>query len=138
MDSISIANGVKTSGRLAFEQGFSSIDQRVSFVIVEVVVIVPAALWGLREVGGRHSHLFSAETAFEQHRLNKRARDWRLACQSLVESSFLLLSRHQVRLLDREALLAAATRADLPVGPTSWPVSAQPLPDNAATPDDED
>ena len=64
----------------------------------------------------------SARTAVEDAKLRRRPQDWRLACQSLVERSVLIVTRPQVRLPDAEARLAAARQAPLPDGPTAWPV----------------
>ena len=88
-------------------------------------------------VGSHGSQALSPETAVEQARLKKRPDHWRLPCQSLVESSLMVLSRPQVGLADLEARVAAASSSELPLGPTSWPVSAETCSDAAATPDDE-
>ncbi len=84
----------------------------------------------------------SARTPVEDVKLKRRPQDWRLACQSLVERSVLILTRPQMRLPDAEARLAAARQAPLPAGPTAWPASSVPEVetdevDEAATADEE-
>ena len=83
----------------------------------------------------------SARTAVEDAKLRRRPQDWRLACQSLVERSVLIVTRPQVRLPDAESRLAAARQAPLPEGPTAWPAPPdQPEDDDqeAATSGEED
>ena len=63
----------------------------------------------------------SARTAVEEIKLRRRPQDWRLACQALVETSVMVLTRPQVRLADAENRLNAARQAPLPAGPTAWP-----------------
>jgi len=71
----------------------------------------------------------SPRTAVEDQKLRRRSQGWRLACQALVNQSLLVITRPQVGLADREALLAAAQTEPLPLGPTSWPVvETQPEP----------
>jgi ferredoxin len=69
----------------------------------------------------------SPHTAVEERKLRRRPKDWRLACQVLVERSVLVLTRPQVGLADRDALLAAARERPLPEGPMAWPAPDQPL-----------
>ena len=88
------------------------------------------------------SEALSARTPVEDVKLKRRPQDWRLACQSLVERSVLILTRPQMRLPDAEARLAAARQAPLPAGPTAWPASLVPEVetdevDEAATADEE-
>ena len=71
------------------------------------------------EVGSAQA--LSPRTAVEDQKLKRRSQHWRLACQALVNQSCLVITRPQVGLSDREALLAAAQEAPLPLGPTSWP-----------------
>jgi ferredoxin len=83
----------------------------------------------------------SARTAVEDAKLRRRPQDWRLACQSLVERSVLIVTRPQVRLPDAESRLAAARQAPLPEGPTAWPAPPDQLEDDeqeAATSGEED
>jgi len=71
----------------------------------------------------------SPRTAVEDQKLKRRSQSWRLSCQALVNQSLLVITRPQVGLGDREALLAAAQAQPLPLGPTSWPVVAADEPD---------
>lgn len=68
----------------------------------------------------------SGRTAVEDQKLRKRPQDWRLACQTLVMKSVMVLTRPQVGLADGAARLEAARQAPLADGPTEWPVAAEP------------
>ena len=70
----------------------------------------------------------SARTAVEERKLRGRPQSWRLACQSLVEHSLLVVTRPQVGLQDRERVIDEALSKPLPVGPTAWPEVAEPEP----------
>jgi ferredoxin len=63
----------------------------------------------------------SPRTAVEERKLRGRPQTWRLACQSLVEQSLVVLTRPQLGLADRQAALGRALAAPLPAGPTAWP-----------------
>ncbi len=63
----------------------------------------------------------SPRTAVEERKLRGRPPSWRLACQSLVEQSLLVVTRPQVGLQDRESLVEGALSRPLPPGPTAWP-----------------
>ena len=79
----------------------------------------------------------------EDIKLRRRPGEWRLACQALVETSVMVLTRPQVRLPDADNRLKAARQAPLPAGPLAWPAppdaeesaDAESAP---ATADDED
>lgn len=73
----------------------------------------------------------SARTPVEEQKLRRRSQNWRLACQALVNESLLVITRPQVGLADRDAMVAAASADPLPMGPTAWPASE-------AEPDEED
>lgn len=75
----------------------------------------------------------SPRTAVEDQKLKRRSQSWRLACQALVNQSLRVITRPQVGLADREALLSAAMAEPLPLGPTSWPT---PEPDVAEDADE--
>jgi len=60
-------------------------------------------------------------TAVEEQKLRRRPSSWRLACQALVQGSLVVLTRPQVGLQDREAILARALETPLPPGPLAWP-----------------
>ena len=71
------------------------------------------------EAGGS---ALSPRTSVEDVKLKRRPEQWRLACQSLVQQSVVVLTKPQTGLSDRDGKIAAAKAATLPVGPTSWPV----------------
>ncbi len=64
----------------------------------------------------------SPRTSVEDQKLKRRSQTWRLACQALVNQSLMVITRPQVGLADREALIAKAQAEPLPLGPTSWPM----------------
>ncbi|MCT0225566.1 (2Fe-2S)-binding protein [Synechococcus sp. CS-1328] len=66
-------------------------------------------------------------TAVEEQKLRSRPQGWRLACQTLVNRSVLVLTRPQVGLPDRDLLLAQASQQLLPEGPTAWPAPPEPI-----------
>ena len=66
----------------------------------------------------------SGRTAVEDQKLRRRPQGWRLACQSLVQQSLVVLTRPQLGLADSEQRIAAAKAEPLPAGPTAWPVEA--------------
>ena len=63
----------------------------------------------------------SPRTTVEEQKLRRRSQNWRLACQALVNQSLRVITRPQVGLSDKEALLAASMATPLPLGPTAWP-----------------
>ncbi len=63
----------------------------------------------------------SPRTPVEEQKLRRRSQSWRLACQALVNQSLRVITRPQVGLGDREALLASSMATPLPLGPTAWP-----------------
>lgn len=67
----------------------------------------------------------SHRTAVEEQKLRRRPQSWRLACQSLVQGSVLVLTRPQLGMSDREAAFAEARSRPLPPGPTAWPSPPQ-------------
>ncbi len=73
-------------------------------------------------VGESSPGSLSGRTAVEEQKLRRRPQSWRLACQSLVQQSLLVLTRPQVGFGDAEAKIAAAQATVLPPGPTAWPV----------------
>ncbi len=74
-------------------------------------------------VGESSPGSLSPRTAVEERKLQRRPQEWRLACQSLVQHSVLVLTRPQAGLGDAEARIAAAKAEPLPAGPTAWPVA---------------
>jgi ferredoxin len=65
----------------------------------------------------------SPRTAVEELKLRRRPEGWRLACQTLVQHSVVVLTRPQLGLGDSEQRIAAAKADPLPAGPTAWPVT---------------
>ena len=70
---------------------------------------------------GTGVQVLSGRTAVEDQKLRRRPQAWRLACQTMVQESVLVLTRPQVGLADQDNLLAAAQVKPLPAGPTAWP-----------------
>jgi ferredoxin len=77
---------------------------------------------------GGSPRALSARTAVEEQKLRSRPQTWRLACQTLVEESVLVLTRPQGGLAEGESLIAEARSQPLPPGPTSWPAPPEPDP----------
>ena len=73
-------------------------------------------------VGESSPGSLSNRTAVEDQKLRRRPQSWRLACQSLVNASVLVLTKPQAGLGDADQKIAAAKAEPLPAGPTSWPV----------------
>ena len=85
---------------------------------------------------GQSELVLSRRTVVEDQKLRRRPEQWRLACQALVQQSLVVLSRPQVGLADRDALVAQALAEPLPLGPTAWPEPPQPpMEDDAADAD---
>ena len=75
----------------------------------------------------------SPRTPTEEQKLRRRPQSWRLACQSLVQGSLLVITRPQVGLADREEALARSRASDLPAGPTEWPPTSPSSAPEAST-----
>jgi ferredoxin len=73
------------------------------------------------DVEGAAPSALSAPTAVEGQKLRRRPDTWRLACQTLVQESLVVITRPQAGLADRQNLLAGALAESLPSGPTAWP-----------------
>jgi ferredoxin len=86
------------------------------------------------DVEGSPPSALTPRTAVEERKLRGRPQSWRLACQSLVAESLVVLTRPQVGLGNREAALARALAQPLPPGPTAWPAPPEAL-DPGADPD---
>ena len=63
----------------------------------------------------------SPRTAVEEAKLRRRPEQWRLACQSLVEKSVVVVTKPQASMPDQDKRVAAALAAPLPPGPEEWP-----------------
>ena len=86
---------------------------------------------------GPSEQALSPRTAVEDQKLRRRPQNWRLACQTLVQQSLLVITRPQLGLADQQNQLNRALASPLPSGPTSWPV-AEEVPDSAANAEHED
>ena len=73
---------------------------------------------------GTSAQVLSDRTAVEDQKLRRRPQSWRLACQTMVLESVLVLTRPQVGMADQVNLLAEAQSKSLPSGPTAWPAPA--------------
>ena len=82
-------------------------------------------------VGESSPGSLSGRTAVEEQKLRRRPQTWRLACQTLVQQSVLVLTRPQVRFGDAEQRIATAKANPLPAGPTAWP-EPEPQEEDAA------
>jgi ferredoxin len=70
---------------------------------------------------GTGAQVLSGRPAVEDQKLRRRPQTWRLACQTMVQESVLVLTRPQVGMADQENLVAEAQAKPLPSGPTAWP-----------------
>jgi ferredoxin len=73
------------------------------------------------DVRGAQSDALSPLTAVEIQKLRRRPQSWRLACQSLVQRSLVVLTRPQTGLSNGEAAWEQALQQPLPPGPEAWP-----------------
>jgi ferredoxin len=73
------------------------------------------------DVRGAAPQALSEFTAVELQKLRRRPQSWRLACQSLVQSSLVVLTRPQTGLSNGEAAWEEALQQPLPPGPLTWP-----------------
>lgn len=74
------------------------------------------------DVEGAAATALTPRTAVEERKLKGRPQTWRLACQSLVQQSLVVITRPQLGLADRQAALAKAWAEPLPAGPIAWPI----------------
>ena len=65
-------------------------------------------------IGENGPEVLSPPTPVEIEKLRRRPKNWRLACQTLVKSSVIVLTRPQVSLQNSRSLIDAALKADLP------------------------
>jgi len=73
------------------------------------------------DVRGAGPDALSPLTSVETQKLRRRPDSWRLACQSLVQSSLVVLTRPQTGLPNAEAAWEEALSQPLPEGPQAWP-----------------
>ncbi|MFN5465691.1 MAG: 2Fe-2S iron-sulfur cluster-binding protein [Cyanobacteriota bacterium] len=73
------------------------------------------------DVQGAQPEALSPLTAVETQKLRRRPQSWRLACQSLVQGSLVVLTRPQTGLANAEAAWEQAYQQPLPSGPLAWP-----------------
>jgi ferredoxin len=76
------------------------------------------------DVEGAAETALTPRTAVEERKLKGRPQTWRLACQSLVQQSLVVITRPQLGLADRQAALARSLAEPLPAGPLAWPSPA--------------
>jgi ferredoxin len=77
-------------------------------------------------VGESSPGSLSNRTGVEDQKLRRRPQTWRLACQTLVNQSVLVLTKPQTGLGDAEQKIASAKAQPLAAGPTAWPVQENP------------
>ena len=73
------------------------------------------------DVQGAEPGALSPLTAVETQKLRRRPQSWRLACQSLVQRSLVVLTRPQSGLANAEGAWEHILQQPLPPGPTAWP-----------------
>lgn len=73
------------------------------------------------DVRGAAPQALSELTVVELQKLRRRPQSWRLACQSLVQGSLVVLTRPQTGLSNGEAAWEQALQQPLPPGPLAWP-----------------
>ncbi len=65
-------------------------------------------------LGGNESDPLSQVTDLEKVKLSNKPSNWRLACQVLVNSSVIVLTRPQVALSNSESVINEAQQSELP------------------------
>jgi ferredoxin len=86
------------------------------------------------DVQGAQAESLSPLTAVETQKLKRRPTSWRLACQSLVQRSLVVLTRPQSGLPNSEEAWAKALQQPLPAGPQAWPEVLEEAPSDEAAP----
>jgi ferredoxin len=85
------------------------------------------------DVRGAQTDALSPLTSVETQKLKRRPPSWRLACQSLVQRSLVVLTRPQSGLPNEEEAWTKAQQLPLPPGPLAWPeVEEEPTGDGSA------
>jgi len=77
--------------------------------------------------GGLGDEPLTPLTPVEEVKLEKRPKHWRLACQAMVQSSLIVLTRPQASLDSAEARLKDARETALPQGTMAWPEPEESL-----------
>jgi len=77
------------------------------------------------DVRGAQPDALSPLTVVETQKLKRRPQSWRLACQSLVQRSLVVLTRPQSGLPNAEAAWEQVLQNPLPAGPIDWPQAAE-------------
>lgn len=80
------------------------------------------------DVQGAQADALSPLTGVEAQKLKRRPQSWRLACQSLVQGSVVVLTRPQAGLANGEEMWKKGLQQPLPAGPTAWPEAAEEAP----------
>ncbi|MEB3157008.1 MAG: ferredoxin [Cyanobacteriota bacterium] len=83
------------------------------------------------DVRGAQADALSPLTAVETQKLKRRPTSWRLACQSLVQRSLVVLTRPQSGLPNSEEAWAKTLLQPLPAGPLAWPEVVEETPAEA-------
>lgn len=87
------------------------------------------------DVQGAAPEALSPLTLVETQKLKRRPQSWRLACQSLVQGSLVVLTRPQAGMANGQEAWRQALQQPLPPGPTAWPEAAEdPSPGEEETP----
>jgi ferredoxin len=73
------------------------------------------------DVQGAQPDALSPLTSVETQKLKRRPQSWRLACQSLVQGSLVVLTRPQSGIANAEKAWEEALERPLPPGPLTWP-----------------
>ena len=74
---------------------------------------------------GNPPQALSPRTSVEELKLRRRPQNWRLACQTLVQQSLVVVTRPQIGLSGKDDSVAAALAQPLSAGPTAWPRDLQ-------------
>jgi ferredoxin len=73
------------------------------------------------DVRGAAPDALSPLTSVEMQKLKRRPQSWRLACQSLVQGSLVVLTRPQAGLSNGEEVWGQVLQQPLPPGALAWP-----------------
>jgi ferredoxin len=85
------------------------------------------------DVRGAEPDALSPLTSVEAQKLKRRPQSWRLACQSLVQRSLVVLTRPQSGLPNGDQAWERAGESPLPPGPMAWPEAAEDISPDATT-----
>ncbi|MFN9547774.1 MAG: 2Fe-2S iron-sulfur cluster-binding protein [Cyanobacteriota bacterium] len=80
------------------------------------------------DVQGAADDALSPLTPVEAQKLRRRPQSWRLACQSLVQRSLVVLTRPQAGLANAQETWEKVLQQALPPGPMAWPEEPEASP----------